>query len=84
MVEAAQAINRLTMSVANKWNIKSLTDSGWALASDPWEDLDHWLPPRWKSLSGPREGKVIDQIYSFTRENGKGRYEVAMQQTVDD
>ena len=66
------------------WNIKSFTNEGWALATDPWGDTDHWLPPRWKLLSGSREGQIIDQIYSFTRENGKYRYEVAMQQTADD
>jgi len=66
------------------WNIKSFTNEGWALATDPWGDRDHWLPPRWKLLSGSREGQIIDQIYSFTRENGKYRYEVAMQQTADD
>ena len=66
------------------WNIKLFTNDGWALATDPWGDTDHWLPPRWRLQSGPREGQVIDQIYCFTRENGKYRYEVAMQQTVDE
>ena len=66
------------------WNIKLFTNEGWALATDPWGDTDHWLPPRWRLQSGPREGQVIDQIYCFTRENGKYRYEVAMQQTVDE
>ena len=66
------------------WNIKLFTDQGWALATDPWGDTDHWLPPRWRLLSGPNKGTEIDQIYSFTRENGKYRYEVAMQQTADD
>ena len=62
------------------WNIKLFTDEGWALATDPWEDTGHWLPPRRRLQSGPREGQVKDQIYCFTRENGKYRYEVAMQQ----
>jgi hypothetical protein len=65
-----------------KWDIKLRTDSGWALATDPWGETDHWLPPRWRLESGPREGQVIDQIYCFTRENGKYRYEVAMQQII--
>ena len=65
-----------------KWDIKLRTDEGWALATDPWGETDHWLPPRWILMSGPREGQVVDQEYCFTRENGKYRYEVAMQQII--
>jgi hypothetical protein len=66
------------------WNIKLITDEDWALATDPWGDTDHWLPPRWRLRSGPRKGTKKDQIYSFTREAGKYRYEVAMQQIDKD
>ena len=66
-----------------KWDLKSYTDSGWALATDPWGETEHWLPPRWRLKSGPRVGQVVDQIYCFTRENGKYRYEVTMQQTIE-
>ena len=65
------------------WNLKLFTDSGWALATDPWGETEHWLPPRWELQSGERKGQVVDQIYCFTRENGKYRFEVAMQQTTE-
>ena len=62
------------------WPARKFTESGWALATDPW-GTEHWLPPRRKLLSGPREGLYRDQNYTFHSEDGKFRYEIAMQQT---
>jgi len=57
-----------------EWHAEMFTDSGWALARDPFGE-QHWLPPR------RRPG--VDSIYIFYRGTGQDtrRYVVTMQQT---
>ena len=64
------------------WPARQFTESGWALATDPW-GTEHWLPPRRTIVRRDGNGKeeVIDQDYCFHREGGKLRYELAMQST---
>lgn len=57
-----------------EWTAEMVTDSGWALAQDPWGER-HWLPPRRKS--------GVDSVYTFYRGDvqDRQRYVVTMQQT---
>ena len=62
------------------WPARKFTESGWALAKDPW-GTEHWLPPRRRIVRRDGRQDDIDQDYCFHREDGRFRYEVAMQQT---
>jgi hypothetical protein len=62
------------------WPARMFTESGWALATDPW-GTEHWLPPRRTIVRRDGRQDDIDQDYCFHREYGKYRYEIAMQTT---
>jgi len=64
------------------WPARKFTESGWALATDPW-GTEHWLPPRRTIVRRDGTGRQDDkdQDYCFHREGGRFRYEVAMQET---
>ena len=69
-------LDEMAGSIGNheEWLAEMFTNSGWALARDPW-GVQHWLPPR-------REPGV-DSIYVFYQRTDKEehRYVVTMQQT---
>ena len=62
------------------WPARMFTESGWTLATDPW-GTEHWLPPRRTIDRMDGRQDDIDQDYCFHREDGKYRYEIAMQTT---
>ena len=74
--QAGQPLDEMRALVGQheQWNAEMFTDTGWALAQDPWGER-HWLPPRRKP--------GVDSVYVFYRGDvqDKQRYVVTMQQT---